>query len=224
MRTIRSKLTYANVISTLCLFLLLGSGAAFAATQLGKNSVGTKQIKNSAVTGAKIKKHAITGTNINLAKLGTVPSATTANTATTAGTANTAQTANSLGAPEGWREVGTSGQPEFVSGWQNLPSTTHTETAGFYKDHEGIVHLKGAVNSGPSFSVIFRLPPGFRPTSGDIIRTPAACSGGTGCPNGVASVTIVAGNFPIPADEGDVISPTETTEVYLNGISFRAGS
>ena len=42
MRRLAGKLTYANVISTICLFLLLGGGAAFAASQihLGKNAVG----------------------------------------------------------------------------------------------------------------------------------------------------------------------------------------
>jgi hypothetical protein len=54
MKRLRGKLTYANVISTLCLFLLLGGGAAFAATQLPKNSVGARQIKRGAVTPAKI--------------------------------------------------------------------------------------------------------------------------------------------------------------------------
>lgn len=54
MRTLRGKLTYANVISTLCLFMLLGGGA-YAATKLPRNSVGTKQIKNGAVTGKKIR-------------------------------------------------------------------------------------------------------------------------------------------------------------------------
>ena len=49
------KLTYSNVVSTLCLFLLLGGGAAYAAGQLGKNSVGTKQLKKNSVTAAKIK-------------------------------------------------------------------------------------------------------------------------------------------------------------------------
>jgi hypothetical protein len=56
---LRDKLTYANVISTLCLFLLLGGGAAFAASQLGKNTVGTKQLKKNAVTTAKIKNQAV---------------------------------------------------------------------------------------------------------------------------------------------------------------------
>jgi hypothetical protein len=54
MKRLRSKLTYANVISTLCLFLLVGGGTAFAASQLGKNSVGSKQIKKEAVTPAKL--------------------------------------------------------------------------------------------------------------------------------------------------------------------------
>lgn len=54
MKRFRSKLTYANVISTICLFLVLGGGAAFAATQLPKNSVGSKQIKKEAVTPAKL--------------------------------------------------------------------------------------------------------------------------------------------------------------------------
>ena len=52
--------TYANVVSTLCLFLLLGGTSALAATQLAKNSVGTKQIKKSAVATAKIKNAAVT--------------------------------------------------------------------------------------------------------------------------------------------------------------------
>jgi hypothetical protein len=52
---IRAKLTYANLVSTLCLFLLLSGGVAYAASRLGKNSVGTKQLKNNSVTGAKVK-------------------------------------------------------------------------------------------------------------------------------------------------------------------------
>jgi len=56
--------TYANVVSTLCLFLLLGGASALAATQLAKNSVGTKQIKTSAVATAKIKKAAVTASKL----------------------------------------------------------------------------------------------------------------------------------------------------------------
>jgi hypothetical protein len=56
-KALRSVLTYSNVVSTLCLFLLLG-GVAYAASQLAPNSVGTKQLKNGAVTLKKINKKA----------------------------------------------------------------------------------------------------------------------------------------------------------------------
>jgi hypothetical protein len=66
MGKLRSRLTYANVISTLCLFMLLGGGA-YAATKLPKNSVGTKQIKNGAITGKKIKKASIDSSKLTAA-------------------------------------------------------------------------------------------------------------------------------------------------------------
>jgi hypothetical protein len=57
MKRLSAKLTYANVISTLCLVLLVGGGTAYAATvMLPNNSVGTKQIKKEAVTPAKLSK------------------------------------------------------------------------------------------------------------------------------------------------------------------------
>ena len=59
----RPKLTYANVMSTLCFFLLLGGGA-YAAGHLGKNTVGTKQLKKNSVTTAKIKKKAVTAAKV----------------------------------------------------------------------------------------------------------------------------------------------------------------
>ncbi len=54
----RPKLTYANVVATLALFIALG-GASYAAFKLPKNSVGTKQIKKGAVTGPKVKRHSL---------------------------------------------------------------------------------------------------------------------------------------------------------------------
>ncbi len=54
-KRLRPRLTYANVIATLALFLALGGATAYAASALGKNSVGSKQLKKNAVTGAKVK-------------------------------------------------------------------------------------------------------------------------------------------------------------------------
>lgn len=71
MKPSSSKLTYANVISTICLFLLLGGGAAYASSHihLGKNAVGVNQLKKSAVTNAKIKNDAVTGAKVKDASL-----------------------------------------------------------------------------------------------------------------------------------------------------------
>jgi hypothetical protein len=90
----RERLTYSNVVSTLCLFVLLGGGA-YAATNLPKNSVGTKQLKKNAVTatkirreavtGAKVKKGTLTGKQIDASTLGQVPAAANAGNAMTLG-------------------------------------------------------------------------------------------------------------------------------------------
>ncbi len=55
MKQIRKRLTYANVMSSLAVFLVIGGATAFAATQLPKNSVGSKQLKKNAVNSAKVK-------------------------------------------------------------------------------------------------------------------------------------------------------------------------
>ena len=53
-----SHLTYANVVSTLCLLLVLGGGVAWAAS-LPRNSVGDDQIKTNAVGAAEIRGNAV---------------------------------------------------------------------------------------------------------------------------------------------------------------------
>jgi hypothetical protein len=55
---LRPRLTFANVASSLALFVALGSGA-YAATQLPKNSVGSEQIKRSAVRTGDIARNAV---------------------------------------------------------------------------------------------------------------------------------------------------------------------
>jgi len=50
----RARLTYANVIASIALFVALG-GTGYAAIKLPKNSVGAKQLKKNAVTTSKVK-------------------------------------------------------------------------------------------------------------------------------------------------------------------------
>lgn len=56
------RTTYANVAATLAVVTALGSGAYAAG--VAPNSVGTAQLKNSAVTGEKIKNSAITSKEV----------------------------------------------------------------------------------------------------------------------------------------------------------------
>jgi hypothetical protein len=64
MTVLRGRFTYANVVATLALCIAVGGASAFAATQLPKNSVGTKQLKKGAVNTAKIKDGAVTEAKI----------------------------------------------------------------------------------------------------------------------------------------------------------------
>jgi len=95
-KKIRKRITYANVMSSIAVFLVLGGASAYAAKKIGsneikgnsittgkikKNAITASKIKKNSVTTAKIKNGAVTGAKVNLGTLGTVPSAT--NSATT---------------------------------------------------------------------------------------------------------------------------------------------
>lgn len=72
MARIRFHLTYANVVSTLCLFIVLG-GASYAAVELPANSVGARQIKKEAVASSAVKDFSLLATDF---KAGQLPAGT----------------------------------------------------------------------------------------------------------------------------------------------------
>ena len=101
MKQVRKRLSYANVMSSIAVFLILGGATAIAAKKIGsnelkanavttgkikKNAVTTAKIKKEAITTAKIKKEAVTGAKVNEATLGEVPSAANAKNAENANT------------------------------------------------------------------------------------------------------------------------------------------
>lgn len=51
---VRTRLTYANVMATIAVFIALG-GSSYAALKLPKGSVGATQLKRNAVTSPKVK-------------------------------------------------------------------------------------------------------------------------------------------------------------------------
>lgn len=181
MKQIRKRLTYANVVSSLALFLVLTGATAFAATELAKNSVGSKQLKKNAVTtakikkeaitGAKIKKGSITGNRLKLGTIGTVPSATSANTANTANSAAVAE------GPLAWAHV--SGTAKLLAGRGITADDISTGSTDYYCikglsfDPAGATVSTDYWNGSTSFSTITQV--GLASTGG---------LGGTGCPAG----------------------------------------
>jgi hypothetical protein len=68
-KQIRKRLTYANVMSSIAVFLVLGGASAYAIKKVGSNeikgnSITTGKIKKEAVTTAKIKNGAVTTNKI----------------------------------------------------------------------------------------------------------------------------------------------------------------
>jgi hypothetical protein len=73
-----------QLVGYLALFVALG-GSAYAVSSLPKNSVGTRQLKNDAVTSAKVQANSLTGGDINESMLGPVGFALQAGNATKLG-------------------------------------------------------------------------------------------------------------------------------------------
>jgi hypothetical protein len=67
MGQIRRRLTYANVVATLALFLAVGGGA-YAVSKIGSN-----QIRRNAIKSKHVAKNALRGADVRESSLGTVP-------------------------------------------------------------------------------------------------------------------------------------------------------
>jgi len=213
MKRFKLRLSYANVISTLALFLALAGGAAFAAS-LGKNSVGSKQLKKNAVVTAKIKKEAVTG--------GKVKKDTLTGTQINEGTLGAVPLANAIPAAQ-VHVVGAAGEPPFQSGSQNygsLSGLANTPPVSFLKDQNNIVQLEGiakAGKGGPIPGTLFQLPAGFRPASGTIVVQEIPEE---------STILIVGSNVVLEGKDlsGLVVTSAPKENVILTGLSFFAGS
>lgn len=207
MKRLSSKLTYANVMSSLAVFLVLAGGTALAAKQmLPKNSVGTKQIKNGSITAAKIKPGSITGAEINLSKLGTVPSASHASTADSATNAIHAGTADSATHATSAVNADTAGDAQTAQTALNLVGVDGPLASG--KTLTGLFGVAGHVgeedNYVAEYPINFQIP---------LAEAPEA-------------VEMAPGTAPTPECPGSVDEPTAapgTLCLYEEGLTGATG-
>jgi hypothetical protein len=156
-----------------------------------------------------------------------VPNATHASSAasaTNATSATSATTAQNLAAPEAFHNVGAPGEPVFQNSWQNIATTTYGYPAGFYKDREGVVNLVGRIVNGSGNTVIFQLPPGYRPATGKYTSLPAACE----CTTAQTTIVSIQGSGFSASADGSVNMTngvlSASGSLWLDGISFLAQS
>jgi hypothetical protein len=219
---IRAGISYANVTSTLALFLALGGGV-YAATKVGSpqirnNSVLSKDLKNrKAVKGKDVKDGSLRGADV----------------------ADGSLTGADLAADEAPHIIGAPGEPTLGNGgdgdclWQESRGPGFNPLS-FYRGKDGRVHLAGlpaAQNGlggcGPELedSRIFTLPPTYRPANVESFTS--------GAPDGTVPVGVVIGadqdtqveglGIPAGAVLVNPFSPSDAPQgVGLDGIDFRA--
>lgn len=191
------------MVATVALFLALGGGA-YAATQLKRNSVGTRQLRARSVTHAKLAPGAIDDVDVRPRSVS--GASIDASTFDGVSRAARADLAASVAAPEPRHLVGGPGEVPFGAGWSNEDTE---RPVAFYLDREGIVHLQGVARGVQSAPVVFELPPSLVPKARQLFST-GQQAGKPGevdvLPSG--AVLFVAG------DAGSV---------FLNGITWRAG-
>jgi hypothetical protein len=151
MSQLKSRLTYANVIATIALFLALGGGAAFAAAKFGKNVIKARNIAPNAVKASELAKNSVKTPKI------------TNGAVTAAKLASGAVTAAKI------PSTSFQGVSGFTNGWSSGSSAPQ-----YAKDPLGFVHLRGMTAGGTDNTSMFQLPAGFRPAG---IRGFATSSG-----------------------------------------------
>jgi hypothetical protein len=65
----KRRLSYANVVSTLALFIALTGASAYATSKLAPRSVGEPELRPGAVTAQKIRRNAVTAPKIKAAAI-----------------------------------------------------------------------------------------------------------------------------------------------------------
>ena len=144
----RPQLTYANVMSSIAVFLALG-GTSYA---VARNSIGNRELKNNAVTSSKVRDGSLTARDLSSSSRGPRGPQGPQGPAGLPGSGSGA----GIPAAEAWTPL------SFGVGWANYGASYLAVT--YRKDQLGRVHLRGLATRTDGLpapnSVIGTLPPG----------------------------------------------------------------
>jgi hypothetical protein len=198
MARIRPHLTYANVISTFCLFIVLGGGAYAAGT------IGSDDIKDNAVHSRHIKNGQVASTDLKQSKWNVV------------GDAN--------GPDFGQVCCSCPVHPDDpVAFLRDDQGFVHLRGSAYFNAAEttGSCFLGSGLGASA-----FMLPPGFRPEQSTQLTSHWGGEPGSGYGNGENHVVEIR-IYPAPQGYVFVNPRQEQvpsmTDVYLDGLSFRCG-
>ena len=241
LQKLRSRLTYANVMATVAVFIALGGGA-YASLNLPANSVDSQNIVNNQVKSVDVRNDTLSGGGLHAKDLAanSVGASEVQN-----GSLGTAQIDESSlqgvdasfldgldsselarTGSEGWHNIGDPGEPAFrtaaeascdwsntnVGGFPNNP-------AGFFRDAFGVVHLRGVVKAsgaGCGFhgagAAMFILPNGYLPANNEVHGVVS---------NNQLGVVFVDPGGTVYSQEGSPLEANAKVWLSLDGLSFR---
>jgi hypothetical protein len=157
MKKLVPRLTYANVIATLALFIALG-GASYAAIKLPKNSVGANQLKKGAVTPAKLNQ--ASRSTLTGPRGATGPQGPTGPTGPT-GANLTGTTPLASGATETGSFGAAAGESGGTVGRFMALSISFTQPLAAPLDAKHVIYLKATERSAPHCPGVGQAEPGF---------------------------------------------------------------
>jgi hypothetical protein len=153
---IRARLTYANLTSTIALFIALGMGSAYAASQLAPKSVGAKQLRPGAVTADKLRKSSVTAPKIEALaiKQGKIASDAVTSEKIADGSIGSAKIQNGSVTPEKIPDDSLSGQKVNEATLGQVPSAASASTASFAdsSNPEAFAKVDAEGTTFPAFS------------------------------------------------------------------------
>jgi hypothetical protein len=216
----RDRLSYANVMATLALFVALG-GVGYAAIKVPRNSVGSKQIKGDAVKASELASDSVDSFNVldgSIAGNDILPN-TIGDSQIAGGAIGSAHLADGA---VGAADLAAQQDPQVPElgecapgiNWQPAPLSAPR----YWMDARQIVHMEGGVTCSAAIASdgsIFEMPFNYRPHP-SVVRFAQL-----GNNLSIAQIAVV--NNPITAglvyDGGS--DPSTEQYIALDGITYR---